>query len=168
MNALDIIVLTFLGLLVFNGIRKGFIISLASLIGLILGIYVAVHFSNYTVSFLKEHFHANGSWVPVLSFSITFLAVLILVILIAKVVEKMVSLVGMSILNHILGGVFGLVKGIIIVSVILYIICSIDKKEKLITPKVKKESFVYQYVGKAFPLMIDKLGTEIKFTTNSH
>ena len=84
MNALDIIVLTFIGLLVFNGIRKGFIISFASLVGLVLGIYAAVHFSNYIGKILQDNLQTSASWLPVLSFSLTFLAVIIVVMLIAQ------------------------------------------------------------------------------------
>jgi membrane protein required for colicin V production len=164
MNALDIIVFTFIGLLVFNGIRKGFIISLSSLIGLVLGIYAAVHFSNLTGKWLQDQFHTSASWLPVLSFSLTFLAVIIVVMLIGKAIEKLVSLVGMSLLNHIAGGVFGLLKGVLITSVLLFIITSFDTKESLITPKVKKESLVYQQFSKVFPKMIQLVGGEIKFT----
>ena len=164
MNALDIIVLTFIGLLVFNGIRKGFIISFASLVGLVLGIYAAVHFSNYIGKILQDQLQTSATWLPVLSFSLTFLAVIIVVMLIAKAIEKLVSLVGMGLFNHIFGGLFGLIKGVIIVSVLLFIITSFDAKEALITPKTKKESLVYGYVGKAFPYMIKAVGGDIHFT----
>lgn len=155
MNALDIAVFVLVGLLVFNGVRKGIIISLATLIGLLLGLYAAIHFSNYTTKFLTEHFQASASWLPILSFTITFMVVIFLVILIGKVIEKMVSIAGMGLLNHLLGGVLGLIKGIIFVSVVLFIITSFDVKERLITPKVKKESLVYQQFAKVFPKMVE-------------
>ena len=134
MNILDIIILAFIGLMVFNGARKGFIISFASLIALVLGIYAAVHFSNYIEKILADNFHPGGTWLPILSFSITFLVVVIIVMLVAKAIEKMVGLVGMGVFNHIFGGIFGLLKGIIVASVLLFIIVSMDPKEKLITP----------------------------------
>ena len=165
MNVLDIIVLCFIGLLVFNGIRKGFIISLFSLIALGLGIYAAVHFSNYIEKILVDNVHPSSSWLPILSFALTFVVVVIIVMVIAKALEKIVDLVGMGILNHLFGGIFGFIKGVLIISVILFIISAIDPKEKLITHKVRQESLVYRYVGKAFPLMIKTLGGEIRFTT---
>ena len=164
MNILDIIILCVVGLLVFNGIRKGLIISLASLIALVLGIYAAVHFSNYMEKVLVDNFHPSGHWLPVLSFALTFLIVVVLVILTAKVVEKLVSLVGMGFLNRLFGAVFGFIKGVLIVSVILFIVTSLDKNEKLITHKPKQESMIYHQVAKAFPLMMKTLGGEIKFT----
>ena len=164
MNALDIVIVIFIALLVFKGVKNGFIISLASLMALTLGIYAAVHFSNYMKKILVDNFHPDGHWLPVASFALTFLAVVVLVMLIAKAVEKLVDLTGMGLFNHLLGGLFNLVKGIIIVSVLLFIITSLDRGENLITQKSKKESVVYPYVSKAFPWMIKAMGGEIKFT----
>ena len=163
MNYLDFIILTIAALLVINGVRKGFIISLASLIALALGIYLAVNFSNYLDSVLMEHLKPSRKWLPVLSFTITFLAVVIIVMIIAKALEKVVDLVGMGILNHIFGGIFGLVKAILLVSVLAFIISSYDPNEKLIRQKDKKESMLYGYVDKVFPFMLKLAGGEIRF-----
>jgi len=163
MNYLDIIILTLVTLLVINGVRKGFIISLASLIALALGIYIAVNFSNYLDGVLIENLKPSRNWLPIISFTITFLIVVILVMLLAKALEKLVDLVGMGILNHIFGGIFGLIKGILLVSVLAFIISGFDPKEKLIKPKDKKESMSYVYVSKVFPFMMKVFGGEIKF-----
>jgi membrane protein required for colicin V production len=163
MNYLDIIILSLVALLVINGVMKGFIISLASLIALVLGIYIAVNFSNYIGVVLKDHLHPGQTWLPILSFTITFLIVVIVVMLLAKVLEKLVDLVGMGIINHIFGGIFGLIKGILLVSVLLFIISGFDPKEKLIKPKIKQESMFYGYVNKVFPFMMKVFGGEIKF-----
>ena len=163
MNYLDIIILALVALLVINGAMKGFIISLASLIALVLGIYIAVNFSNYIEVALMDHLQPGRTWLPILSFTITFLIVVIVVMLLAKALEKLVNLVGMGILNHVFGAVFGLVKGILLVSVLFFIIAGFDPKEKLIKPKVKQESMLYSNVNKVFPFMMKVFGGEIKF-----
>jgi membrane protein required for colicin V production len=163
MNYLDIIILVVIALLVIRGIMKGFIISLASLIALALGIYIAVNFSNYLDGVLIENFNPSRSWLPILSFTITFLIVVIAVMLLAKALEKLVDIAGMGIINHVFGGIFGLVKGILFVSVILFIISSYDPKEKLITHKTRQESILYGYASKVFPYMMKMVGGEIKF-----
>jgi membrane protein required for colicin V production len=158
MNYLDIIILCFLGLLVFNGVRKGFIISLATLVALVLGAWAAIHFSGYISVILEQQFHPSGTWLPVLSFALTFLLIIILVLLIAKGLEKLISLAGMGLLNHIAGGIFGLLKGIVISSIILFIIAGFDPEQKLITSKAKETSIFYGYVEKVFPGMMKLLG----------
>jgi membrane protein required for colicin V production len=163
MNVLDYIILALLILFVIQGVRKGFIISLATFIALGLGIWVAVHFSNYLDKILTDTFHPSGTWLPILSFTITFLAVVILVLLVAKGVEKLVSLVGMGLLNRIAGGIFGLAKGILFVSVLLFILVSFDKKESMISKETKEKSMVYSYVNPVFPWIIKLTGAEIRF-----
>jgi membrane protein required for colicin V production len=167
MNYLDIVILCFLGLLVFNGVRKGFIISLATLVALILGIWAAIHFSNYISVILEKNLHPSGTWLPILSFSVTFLLVLIIIMLIAKGLEKLVSLVGMGFLDHLAGGIFGLLKGLVFVSVLFFIISSFDPKQKLITPRAKEKSFLYGYVEKIFPGMMSLFGGEIKISEST-
>jgi membrane protein required for colicin V production len=161
MNVVDIILLCFVALLVVNGIRKGFIISLATLMALIVGIYCAVHFSNYISDLLIKHVHPSGTWLPVLSFSITFLIVVILIMLLAKGLEKLVELVGMGLFNRLLGAIFGLIKGILYASIILFIIHCTDPKEKLITKKAKEESIFYKPVALIFPGLMKIFSLEI-------
>jgi membrane protein required for colicin V production len=165
-NWLDIVALCIVGLLVFNGIRKGFIISLASLVALILGIWGAIHFSNYISVILERNLHPSGTWLPVLSFTITFILVIVIVILIAKGIEKLVSLAGMGLMNHIAGGIFGLVKGLILVSVLFFIVTSFDPKEKMIPKETKEKSFCYSTVERIFPTVMGWFGEGRKLVNN--
>ena len=163
MNVLDIVIVVFLGLLLILGVRKGFIISLASLAALVLGIYAAVHFSNYLDGILLEHLKPSRTWLPILSFTITFLVVVILVMLLGKALEKLVDIMGMGIFNRVAGGLFGLAKGVFLLSVLFFILNSFDQKSKLIPPDVKKKSLLYGYVEKVFPEMMKLFKAEIRF-----
>jgi membrane protein required for colicin V production len=151
MNYLDIIIFCILGLLVINGIRKGFILSLASLIALVLGIWAAIHFSNFINNILIKTFHPSGTWLTILSYTLTFLLVVIGVIIIARLLEKVVKTIGLGLANRLIGGLFGLLKGILGVSVLLFILFRFDPKENLITHKTKKTSYCYPYIEKVFP-----------------
>lgn len=158
MNILDILILLLAGLLVFNGVRKGLIISLATMIALILGIWAALHFSSYMGRFLENQFHPSGNWLNVLSFSLTFLVVIVIVLILAKGLEKLVNLTGMGLFNHLAGGILGLVKALILASVLIYIIQLADRKQKLITSSMKEKSFSYHYVEKVFPALMQVFG----------
>ena len=152
MNWLDIVIFCIIGFLFINGIRKGFILSLATLIALVLGIWVAIHYSSYISNFLNKTFHPSGNWLTFLSYALTFLLVVIVVIVIGKLLEKVIKTVGLGIPNRIIGGLFGLVKGVLGVSVLLFIIVTFDPKEKIITHKTKATSFCYPYIAQIFPL----------------
>ena len=151
MNYLDIIIFCILGLLVINGIRKGFILSLATLVALVLGIWAAIHFSGYMSNLLVKTVHSSRNWLSILSYVLTFLLVVIGVIIIAKLLEKVVKTVGLGIANRMIGGLFGLLKGILGVSFLLFILVRFDPKEILITHKTKEASYCYPYIEKVFP-----------------
>jgi len=163
MNFFDVIILGFLALFVINGFMKGFIISLASLAALILGIYLAIHFSNYVQVLLQDNFHPSRTWLPILSFSITFLIVVILILMVAKLMEKIVDVVGMGFLNKLAGALLGLVKGVVLASIILFILFSIDKKQKWITADDRKGSLTMNTVEQVFPKIMSGLGTSLPF-----
>ncbi len=151
MNWLDIVIFCILVFLVINGIRKGFILSLFTLIALILGVWAALHYSGFMSSFLVKTFHPSSNWLIILSYFLTFLLVVVIVIIIGKLLEKVVKTVGLGLANRVIGGLFGLLKGILGVSVLLFILVNFDPKEKLITHKTKQTSFCYPYIEKVFP-----------------
>lgn len=163
MNFYDVLILGVVSLFVINGYRKGFIISLATFAALIAGIYIAVHFSNYIQGILKENFHPSSTWLPVLSFTATFLIVIILVFLVAKLMDKIFDVVGMGFLNKLAGAILGFIKGVIFASIILFIVYSVDKNQKWITGEDKKGSYTMDKVENVFPRIMSFLGSEIKF-----
>ncbi len=162
MEIIDIIILIFVILMLILGFRKGLIISLASLVALILGIYLAVHFSNFASDLLKANFDVSATYLPVLSFAITFLIVLIGILLLGKLIEKLVDMVGMGFLNHLAGAVLGVIKSVLILSVVFFVISVADPNEKLITPKAKHESLLYKHIAEIFPALMKWTGTEDK------
>jgi len=162
MQVIDIVILVFAALMVILGFRKGFIISLATLIALVLGIYAAVYFSHFASELLKRWFDISSVYLPMISFTVTFLAVLIIILLIGKLIEKLVDVVGIGFLNHIAGAILGLVKTILILSVVFFLISIADTNKKVITTEAKEKSIFYQYIEPVFPAIMKFTGTEIK------
>ena len=163
LNYLDYIILVILALFLIHGYRQGVIVGLATIVALILGIYAAVHFSNYLDNTLVEHLHPSRKWLPILSFSITFILVVIAVMLVAKLTEKLVDVVGMGFFNHLGGVALGLLKGIILISILIFMLSSIDHNGKWISEKDKNGSFFYNQVARVFPRLMKTFGGEIKF-----
>ncbi len=163
MNYIDVIILVLAVAFAIDGYRKGIIIGLASIAALVLGIYMAVHFSNYLDATLMEHLHPSRKWLPILSFAVTFLLVVLLVYLIAKMVEKVVDIVGMGFLNKMGGALLGIVKGIILTSILLFFLSTIDRKESLVSGNDKKNSLLYPKVSVVFPFLMKEFGGEIRF-----
>lgn len=160
MNFLDIIIAIPLLWAVYKGFRKGLVIEIASLAALILGIYGGIHFSDAVADFLKERFNWNSTYMPLISFTITFLGIVILVHLVGKVVERIVNIVALGIVNKILGAAFGFLKVAFILSVILIIFDGFDAKMNLIDKDKKEKSMLYKPLRSFAVTVIPKLNFE--------
>ena len=168
MNTLDIVILAVVALLTLFGLKKGFIISLATLAGLLLGIYLAIHFSHYAAGVIEQNFHPSSFWLPALAYAATFLVVLLGVYFIGKMVEKLVEATGMGILNHIGGALLGFAKGVLIMSAIIYLIALADPKETMISQPVKQKSMFYRPVAAVVPLLLKWTGKNLKISYSPH
>jgi len=158
MNTLDLVILVVVSLLTLLGLRKGFIVSLATLAGLLLGIWLAIHFSHYAAGLIERNFQPSSFWLPALAYSATFLAVLIGIYFIGKLVEKLVEAAGMSVLNHIGGALLGFAKGVLIMSAVLYLIALADPNETLISHPAKSRSVFYRPVAAVVPVLLKWTG----------
>ncbi len=163
MNFLDFLIFAFVGIFIIQGYRKGFIISLATFIALILGIYLAVNFSNFLDGILLKNLKPSRTWLPILSFTLTFLIVVTGVFVVAKLMEKVVNVVGMGFLNCLAGAILGFIKGVVLASILLFIITSVDTGEKWIQKEDKTASFIYHHVTGVFPALMKRFGGSIKF-----
>ena len=154
LNYIDYVILAILLLFAIRGYLKGFIVGLATVAALILGIWAALHFSNFLDATLAEHLHPSRKWLPILSFSLTFLLVVLGVMLTAKITEKFVDMVGMGFFNHLGGALLGIAKGAILAGVLLFILTAVDTKGRLLPLKDRKESFFQKQAEKVYPLMV--------------
>lgn len=155
MNYIDIILIIPIIWFSYQGFRKGFIIELASLVALILGIYAALYFSGYAADFLVNNFDIGADYIPVISFIITFIAVVFLVYLVGKILERVVDMVALGFINKLAGAVFGLLKGAVLLSIVILIIHHFN--DDLISKEKKKGSFLYPPVEGIAPTLWNSL-----------
>ena len=147
MNYLDIILAIPLIWGLYKGVIKGIVKELAALIALIAGIYGAVHFADNIHPYLKEQFAIESSFLPIVSFAITFIVIVLAVKLIGFIIDKIVKAVALGIISRLLGGVFGVLKTAFILSALLLIINTFDYYLKLIPIEQKKQSVLYKPIS---------------------
>ncbi len=125
-NILDIIILIPLLLWARQGYNKGFIISAASLLALILGLYFAFFFSDFTAAKLTEYFTINSEYVTIISFVVTFVVVVVAVVFVGHVLQKFIDVLMLGFLNKAAGAIFGVLKGALYLSILIYVINYFD------------------------------------------
>lgn len=121
MAFLDILLLILLFIGTFKGLKNGLFVELASLVGIFLGLWVALKFSNATRDYFGEDLGSNPKTAYIFAFIITFLIVVIGISIMAKVMTKVADFSGIGIFNSIGGALFGFIRTALILSVLLHI-----------------------------------------------
>lgn len=143
MNFLDIVILIPLGYAAWTGFKKGFIIEVFTLLALVVGLYAGIHFSEFASKGIQKLFSWESQALPVIAFTLTFLAVGAMVYFAGKALEKVVKFALLSPLNKIGGVIFALIKGSYIVSIVLLIFNASDRNHRFIPLETKKASLLY-------------------------
>lgn len=165
-NLLDILILVPLLFWAYQGYKKGLIISLASLAALILGLYFAFYFSDYTAGKLTEYFTISEKYLAIISFIVTFVVVVLAVILVGNILQKFIDILLLGFLNKAAGAVFGVFKGALYLSVLFFLINYFDPGHHLIKEETRSKSLLYGPVESVAPalyswLHLDNLNLEL-------
>lgn len=151
MSYLDIVLCIPLIWGLYKGFTKGLIIQVASLLALILGIYGAIMFSNLTQELLTSNFRIENKYVPITSFAVTFIGIVIGVHFLGKMIEKMINMIALGIFNKLLGAVFGLLKMALLLSALVFVFEVVDQQLALVPQKTKNESVLYGPMNQLIP-----------------
>lgn len=142
MNMLDIVLGVPMLFLIYKGWRRGFVREVTTLIGVLVGIWAAVHLSQQVAEWLN----LQGESAVLIAFFVCFVGALVLAYLLGRMVEGMMKAANISILNRVAGAASGLLKALCILAVMLNYIVMFDKQEKLITSETKEKSVLYKPV----------------------
>lgn len=146
MNFVDIIIIVPLLYAAWVGFRKGLIVEVFTLLALLVGIYAGIHFSDWTSNLIKDRINIEGRYLPVVAFTLTFLAVGAMVFFAGKMIERMLRVVNLSPVNKILGLFFGVIKMLYTLSILIILIETYDERGNFIPNEVKEESYLYSPV----------------------
>ena len=150
MNYLDIIIAIVLFLFGFKGYRKGLIIEVVMLLAFGVGIYGAMHFSDFTAEHLQEVMEINPKYLNTIAFVLTFILLVIVVNLIGKMVTSLVKAMNLTFFNKLGGFVFGVAKGVLLCSILLLVLNNFQLIG-ILKPEVREQSKIYPYIEETVP-----------------
>ncbi|WP_163710110.1 CvpA family protein [Mangrovibacterium lignilyticum] len=154
MNYIDIILGVLLIIAAVRGFIKGFVVEVASLAALILGIWGAIHFSYFTADFLTGTFNWDTEHIGLIAFFITFVLILVVVHILGNVLTSLVEAMALGLLNHLAGLLFGVLKTALILSIVLVFFDRIDEDAHIISKDTKEESRVYEPLKNLVPTLL--------------
>lgn len=144
MNYIDYILLLPLIWGLYRGFTKGLIIELASLLALIAGVYGALHFSSYTLTYIQSYIDLEPAYMQILSYGLTFILIVVLITFIGRVLTLLVKMVALGFVNRLIGALFGALKSLLIISVLLLFFDRINSQYTIVKEELLTSSILYQ------------------------
>lgn len=142
MNVLDIIIGVPMLIFIFLGWKKGLVREVATLVGLLVGIWAAVHLSQL----VAELIGLEGENAVLIAFLVCFIGALVLAWFLGRLVEGLLKVTKLSIFNRIAGALLGTVKALCILAVLLNAVVMLDPGQKMLTRDLKSNSILYKPV----------------------
>ena len=163
MSFLDIILGCLLIYAIYNGIKNGLFVELASLLALVLGIFVAIKFSGYIKTILENNVSWSPKVVSVSSFLLTFIIVVVCIHLLAKVFTNIASFAYLGWLNKLAGACFSVLKTVLALSIVISLFQKININNLLVEQKTLDNSIFYNPIKNIAAIVypsLEKLFTE--------
>jgi membrane protein required for colicin V production len=151
MNWIDLVIIAVLAFGLIQGFINGLIIEIAELAALVLGIWGAIHFSDWTAGKLSGWFDMQSSWTGIIAFAVTFIAIVIGVYLLGKLLDTLLRAMALGFVVKSLGAVFGVLKTALILSVVFVFLNSIDEKRHFLPSSTISRSFLYNPIADLVP-----------------
>ncbi|MBQ9477322.1 MAG: CvpA family protein [Bacteroidales bacterium] len=146
MGTLDIILLICFLPALYTGLTKGFIQQIISLVSLLAGAWLAIHFSETVTQWLAPHLTISEQFLRILSFVLIFTVVVLILHLIGKLLSKILSAASLGWVNRLLGLVLALAETALVLGLLSVLFESLNQQWELVKPEVLQDSVIYQFV----------------------
>ena len=127
MGTIDIAILICFLPAVFMGLKNGFIRQLVALGVIVLGIMLAMRFSDTVGAWLQERVKIEPFWLKAISFAIVFIAVALVLNLLGNLLEKVFHIAMLGWLNRLLGLVLALAAAALLTGTLIYVLNSANE-----------------------------------------
>ncbi|MEO6612472.1 MAG: CvpA family protein [Chitinophagaceae bacterium] len=151
---LDLFFAVILLLAVWKGYRRGLIVGLFSLGAVIIGLAAAMKLSAVVAGYIGKAVKLSDEWLPVISFIVVFIIVVLLIRLGANAIEKTIEVAMLGWVNK-LGGI---VLYVVIYTVVFSVLLFYAEQVKLLQPETISQSVTYPYVQPLGPKVINAFG----------
>jgi membrane protein required for colicin V production len=154
---LDIIFAVLLVLAVLKGYHQGLLIGVFSLISVIIGLAAAIKLSAVVASWIGNAVKVSDEWLPLLSFIVVFITMVLLIRLGAKAIERTFEVAMLGWVNKLGGVLFFTAIYILVYSILLFY----AEQMRLLQPATIEKSVTYPYIKPWGPKVIDQFGAVI-------
>ncbi len=145
---LDLILLIPIGYAIWKGWRNGFVMEVFSMLALFVGIYAGIHLSDWAAGFLRNKLDVKAEYLPVISFAVVFILVLVAMFFLGRLITKNVNAGGVETWNKIGGAFFSLTKFLLFMSMLFIFFNMLDSRVGILPKEQKAKSYFYEPIYK--------------------
>ena len=160
MRVIDIVILVILVLGAFRGFQKGLLLEIVGLFAFILGIIGGFQFTPLVASFLDGYFTKVPGLVPVISFIIVFVVIVLAVNLIGLALKKTIDLTLLGSFDDLAGSLAGVLKWALALSFLLWLLTFFGFQ---LADEYVEGAKIYPFVVSLAPWMIDTISVVLPF-----
>ena len=139
----------------YSGFSKGLIKELASILGVIIGVFLAKNYYPYLDIKLKPIFESEAGFISILSAILIFLLTIMVFKIIANFLTKFLKIIALGLLNRIIGSVFGIFKTVLLLCILVFIFSNINNVTGIIKAEKLSQSFFYSKIEKINSFIIE-------------
>lgn len=159
---IDLIFAVLVVFAVIQGYRRGLIVAIFSFISIIVGLAAAMKLSTVVAKYIGHSVKISDKWLPIVSFIIVFIIVVLLIRLGAKAIQRLTETIMLGWANR-LGGI---ILYAAIYTTVFSIVLFYARQIKIIDPKTLQASVTYSFIQPWGPKAIDGLAAVIPFFKN--
>lgn len=157
MTFFDLLIGGLLAYALFKGIQNGLFAELASLVSLVIGIYIAVKFSAIMASLISSIVHWNPYTIKTVAFVLTFIVVVVGIYMLSKFFTGLADFAYLGWINKVGGGVFRVLKTILIISIFLTVFEKINYHNFLAKKETLDKSLFFNPIQKTADFLFPSL-----------
>lgn len=148
---LDLLFVIILVLAIVKGYQRGLIVGIFSFVAVIIGLAAAIKLSAVVAGYIGDTIKVSNEWLPVISFAVVFILVVLLIRLGANMIQKTVEISMLGWVNR-LGGIL---LYIAIYGMVYSVVLFYAEQLKLLQPDTIEKSVTYSYVQPWGPKIIN-------------
>ena len=156
---IDLVFAVIIVLALIRGYQRGLILGAFSLVAVIIGLAAAIKLSTVVAGYIGKAVKISDKWLPIISFAVVFLLIVLLIRLGARALEKTAEMAMLGWTNKIGGIVFYTIIYTLVFSVLLFY----AEQMKLIQPDTIHKSISYSFIQPWGPRVINGFGSLIPF-----
>ena len=137
---ITLLVLVIIGIV--RGWQHGFIISVFITAAWILGIIGGLKFCTAAAVALRDHFHFESSYTPVIAFLLVFFIIALIIYWLGKALEKVIEIAQLGFINKLLGIVLRVAAFFFVFSLFIWLI----NQAGFLSPEIKVQSKTYYFL----------------------